>query len=195
MLLADVSGKGMPAALLAASLHAAVRAYAPGADRNCGEVLVKVNRLLYDTTSSDRFVTIFYAVYDPLDRTLTWANAGHCPPVCVQGSSGFARLETLTPPAGVLPEIPAVQQTMQLHAGDRLLIVSDGIPEACNREGEEFGEFRLAHVLRSLRRADALQLCEAVLNEVKEFSRGCPQADDRTVVALNVSANTSLTES
>ena len=194
MLLADVSGKGMPAALLAASLHAAVRAYAPAADRNCGEVLVKVNRLLYETTSSDRFVTIFYAVYDPLDRTLTWANAGHCPPLCVHGSC-LMRLETLTPPAGVLPEIPAVQQTLQLNAGDQLLIVSDGIPEACNRGGEEFGEFRLAHLLRNFRGLDALQLCKAVLEEVKEFSRGCPQGDDRTVVALTVTAETSLTES
>jgi serine phosphatase RsbU (regulator of sigma subunit) len=195
MLLADVSGKGMPAALLAASLHAAVRAYAPAADRNCGEVLAKVNRLLYDTTSSDRFVTIFYAVYDPLDRTLTWANAGHCPPICVQGSSRVARLGTLTPPAGVLPEIPGVQQTMQLNAGDQLLIVSDGIPEACNPGGEEFGEFRLADLLRNFQGLDASQLCEAVLEEVKQFSRGCPQADDRTVVALTVTADTSLTES
>src|SRR5262249_37541588 len=76
MLLADVSGKGMPAALLAASLHAAVRAYGSTADRNAGEVLANVNRLLFETTSTDRFVTIFYGVYDPASQTLTWANAG-----------------------------------------------------------------------------------------------------------------------
>src|SRR5262245_16865581 len=113
LLLADASGKGMPAALLAASLHAAVRAYAPAAERNAGEVLAKVNRLLFETTSTERFITVFYGVYDPADRTLTWANAGHCPPVVAQSTS-TTRLETLTPPAGVLPIIEPAERSIQL---------------------------------------------------------------------------------
>src|SRR5215475_8904949 len=86
-LLADVCGKGMPAALTAASLHAAVRAYAPAAGRNCGALLTEVNRLLFETTSADRFVTMFYAVFDPADRTLTWTNAGHCAPLLTRSAS------------------------------------------------------------------------------------------------------------
>ena len=188
MLLADVCGKGMPAALLAASLHAAVRAYGPSADRNAGEVLANVNRLLFETTSTDRFVTIFYGVYDPADRTLTWANAGHCPPFWFRSSSEYTRLDTLTLPAGILPGIPAVQRTIQLAPGDQLLIISDGVPEACNEKNEEFGEARLVQLVNVARGLPASQLCSTILEEVKQFSRGCPQADDLTVVALNLNA-------
>jgi sigma-B regulation protein RsbU (phosphoserine phosphatase) len=187
-LLADVSGKGMPAALLAASLQAAVRAYAPAADRNCGQVLANVNRLLFDTTSAERFATIFYAVYDPTGRTLTWANAGHCPPLWIQASSACTLLETLTPPAGIFPDIPAAQRTIQLAPGDRLLIASDGIPEACDQAGEEFGDSRLLQLVRGLRCLPAAQVCGTVLDQVKAFSHGCPQADDLTVVAVNLLA-------
>ncbi|HET9218155.1 MAG TPA: SpoIIE family protein phosphatase [Terriglobia bacterium] len=186
MLLADVSGKGMPAALLAASLHAAVRAYAPAADRNAGEVLANVNRLLFDTTSTDRFATVFYGVYDPADRTLTWANAGHCSPLWFQPSSKCTPLDTLTMPAGILPAIPALQRTMQLNPGDQLLIISDGITEACNDRDEEFGETRLTRLVHDSRGLPASGLCRAILEEVREFTRGCPQADDLTVVALNL---------
>jgi serine phosphatase RsbU (regulator of sigma subunit) len=188
LLLADVCGKGMPAALLAASLHAAVRAYAPAADRNCGQVLANVNRLLFDTTSAERFVTAFYAVYDPADQTLTWANAGHCPPMWIQASSACTLLESLTLPAGMLPVIPAAQRTIQLAPGDRLLIASDGIPEACDQAGEEFGNSRLLQLVRDFRGPTASQLCGTILDEVKAFSQGCPQADDLTVVAVNLSA-------
>src|SRR5215475_2682708 len=81
MLLADVSGKGMSAALLGASLHASVRANAPAAGECCGEVLAKANGLLFETTTPERFATVFYGVYDAARRTLTFANAGHYPPM------------------------------------------------------------------------------------------------------------------
>ena len=186
MLLADASGKGMPAALLAASLHAAVRAYAPAAERNCGEVLSKVNRLLFETTSAERFITIFFAVYDPADQTLTWANAGHCPALWIHNGSACSRLESLTPPAGILPDIPEAQQTIQLTAGDRLLIVSDGILEACSRDGNEFGDSRLFQCLKDSKQLPAVSICTDVVDKVKRFSQGSPQADDLTVVAAKV---------
>jgi serine phosphatase RsbU (regulator of sigma subunit) len=186
LLLADASGKGMPAALLAASLHAAVRAYAPAADRDCGEVVAKVNRLLFETTSAERFITLFYAVYDPTDQRLTWANAGHCPPIWIQGKSRFERLDTLTPPAGVLPNIPAAQETIRLASGDRLLIVSDGVLEASDRRGDEFGEARLIDTFKDLREFNAAATCAAVVDSVKSFSDGCPQGDDLTVLTAKV---------
>ena len=89
-------------------------------------------------------------------------------------------------PAGILPAIPAVQRTMQLNPGDQLLIISDGIPEACNDKDEEFGESRLTRLVHDSRGLPASGLCRAILEEVKEFTRGCPQADDLTVVALNL---------
>jgi sigma-B regulation protein RsbU (phosphoserine phosphatase) len=183
MLLVDVCGKGMPAALLAASLHAAVRACAPGADKNCGALLASVNRLLFEATAEDRFATMFYAVYDPADRTLTWTNAGHCPPWWIRPQRSLIRLDALTPPVGLLSTIDVAERTERLALGDRLVIVSDGITESRDRMGEEFGERRVDLALWKTGGPSASHICTALLDEVREFTRGCPQHDDRTVVA------------
>ena len=185
-LLADVCGKGLAAALLAASVHAAVRAYAPAAGLNCGEVLTKINRLLFETTSPDRFATAFYGVYDPTERILAWTNAGHCPPMWMRTSSGCTRLESLTPPAGILFDIPPVQRMIQLAPGDRLILFSDGIPEACDASGQEFGYSRLFEIVESSGQLGASRVCNAILDAVKDFNRGGPQADDLTVIAASV---------
>jgi sigma-B regulation protein RsbU (phosphoserine phosphatase) len=185
MLLADVCGKGMPAALLAASLHAAVRAYAPSAGRECGDLLVKVNRLIFESTTPDRFVTVFYAVYDPADRVLTWTNAGHCPPLCVRGGSEVVRLDSLIAPAGMLPDMSSRQQQFRLERGDRL-VVSDGILEARNPAGEEFGDERLAALARTASSSPAAALCDLILDQVGQFSLGAAQEDDMTVVSAVV---------
>jgi sigma-B regulation protein RsbU (phosphoserine phosphatase) len=183
MLLVDVCGKGMPAALLAASLHAAVRACAPAADKRCGALLTSVNRLLFEATAEDRFATMFYSVYDPEDRTLTWTNAGHCPPWWARSPRVLIRLEPLTTPVGLLPTIDAVERTERLAPGDRLVIVSDGITESRDPTGTEFGEQRVARTVWHNRGPSAAQVCTALLDEVRAFTRGCPQHDDRTVVA------------
>jgi sigma-B regulation protein RsbU (phosphoserine phosphatase) len=116
LLLADVCGKGMPAALVAASLPAAVRAYAPTAGKNCGSLIGEVNRLLFDTTSVERFVTLFYAVFDPSDGTLTWTNAGHCPPLSA-GATAVGRLsdERSTQPDVHQPGWPQDPRSRSLH--------------------------------------------------------------------------------
>jgi phosphoserine phosphatase RsbU/P len=183
ILLVDVCGKGMPAALLAASLHAAVRACAPAANKHCGALLTNVNRLLYEATAEDRFATMFYAVYDPADMTLTWTNAGHCPPWWIHSPRSLIRLETLTPPVGLLPTIDAAERTERLAPGDRLVVVSDGITESRDRAGAEFGDRRVAQTVWNTGGPSASHVCTALLDEVREFSRGCPQHDDRTVVA------------
>jgi phosphoserine phosphatase RsbU/P len=140
LLLADVSVKGMSAALLGASLHAAIRANAPGAGARCGEVLAKANVLLFETTTPERFATVFYGVYDPAARNLTYANAGHCPPMLVRrderGNATCIRLGSITPPAGMMPVLPALQHSAPLVPGDWLLIFSDGIPEAASESGD-----------------------------------------------------------
>jgi len=186
LVVADVCGKGMPAALLAASAHAAVRAYAPSAGRNSGEVLASVNQLLYETTSEERFVTMAYAVYDPADRTLTWANAGHCPPFVVSSSSS-SRLDSLTPPVAILPAIPVAQGVMTLGPGDRLVVVSDGLSEAAAPSGEEFGDARLLQLVQADARGRAITLCEGILESIQTFTHGHAQSDDQTIVAVKVS--------
>src|ERR1035438_10549199 len=105
----------MSAALLGASLHAVVRANAVGAGYRCGEVLAKASHLLYETTTAERYATVFYGVYDPAARILTYANAGHYPPMLVrQGTS--IRLDSITAPAGMLPVLRSEEHTSELQS-------------------------------------------------------------------------------
>jgi sigma-B regulation protein RsbU (phosphoserine phosphatase) len=185
LLLADVSGKGMSAALLGASLHAAVRANAVSAGDRCGEVLAKASHLLFETTTAERYATVFYGVYDPATRILTYANAGHCPPMLVRGGACI-RLESITPPAGMMAVLPALQHNVELACGDWLLIFSDGIPEAASENGEDFGESGLLDALERLSSGTAAEVCEGVVHEVRNHIREQRQADDITLIALKV---------
>ena len=184
--IADVCGKGMPAALVAASFHAAVRAHAPAADRNTGALIAQVNRLLFETTSLDRFVTMVYAVYDPTGRTLTWTNAGHCSPVLFRNAGPVVRLESLLPPAGIMADVAPLQQSLHMSDGDLVFFYSDGILEACNSNDEEFGESRLLEAVQYNAHLPAADLCAAVLESARAFARERSPADDLTVVAAKV---------
>jgi len=186
LLVADVCGKGMPAALVAASLHAAVRAHAPAADRNTGALIAQVNRLLFETTSLDRFVTMVYAVYDPTCRTLTWTNAGHCSPILFSNARPVARLESLLPPAGIMADVAPLQQSLHMSDGDLVFLYSDGILEACNSNDEEFGEARLLEAVQYNAHLPAADLCAAVLVSARAFARERSPADDLTLVAAKV---------
>jgi len=185
LLLADVSGKGMSAALLGASLHAAVRANAPSAGTSCGEVLAKASHLLYETTTAEWYATVFYGVYEPATRSLTYANAGHCAPLLVRGDNCF-RLDSLTPPAGMLPVLPALQRSVELASGDWLLVFSDGIPEATSESEEDFGDNGLLDALGRLRKGTAVEVCEGIVNEVRDHLKGERQPDDITLIAVKV---------
>jgi serine phosphatase RsbU (regulator of sigma subunit) len=185
LMVADVCGKGMPAALVAASLHAAVRAHAPATDRNAGALVAQLNRLLYETTSSDRFVTMFYAVLNPADRTLTWSNAGHCAPLLFRRRR-VSRLESQLMPAGIAPEVAPLHDCLQLLPGDTLFLYSDGVPEICNVNEEEFGESRLVSIIESNLHRPARELCTVAVESARAFGKECQPADDLTVVAAKV---------
>ncbi len=185
LLLADVSGKGMAAALLGASLHAVVRANAASAGDRCGEVVAKANSLLFDTTTAERYATVFYAVYDATAQTLTYANAGHYPPMLVRQGRTI-RLDSITPPVGLLPTLPALQERVRLLPEDWLLIFSDGIPESTSASREEFGDDRLLNALARLRSGTAAQVCEGIVNEVRDHLREQRQPDDITLIATKV---------
>lgn len=172
----------MAAALLGASLHAAVRALAPPAGSQCGEVLSRVNRLLFETTAVERYATVFYGVYDPLTGTLTYANAGHYPPWLLHRTM-VSRLDSLTAPVGMFADMPPSEDHVQLTPGDWLIVVSDGIPEACDDEGREFGDERLLAMLDRSGATD--DFCRVALDAVTLFgSRN--QADDLTLLAARV---------
>jgi sigma-B regulation protein RsbU (phosphoserine phosphatase) len=185
LLLADVSGKGMSAALVGASLQAAIRGNASNAGGRCGDVLAKASRVLYETTTAERYATVFYGVYDSVTRALTYANAGHCAAMLVRGQECI-RLDSLTAPVGMMPVLPAMQRSIELVSGDWLLIFSDGIPEAENESGEDFGDEGLLAVLTRLRKGTAAEVREGVVTEVRDYVREQRQADDVTLIAVKM---------
>jgi len=183
LLLADVCGKGMPAALLGASLHSAIRAFAPAAGLACGEVMAEVNRLLFQTTAPERFATVFYGVYDAATRILTYANAGHYPPILLRNSA-CSRLDTLTAPVGLFPTMSPVERSILLMPGDWLLIASDGIPEASGPNGEEFADTGLLAILAKSGPVSAAEFCRLAVGAASRFTAG-PVADDMTLVVVH----------
>jgi sigma-B regulation protein RsbU (phosphoserine phosphatase) len=189
LLVVDVVGKGIPAALLMASVHGSIRTHAPHLGDCCGEVLAQLNTSVYEATDAGMFATVFYAVYDESSRVLTYANAGHKPPVLLRSVPGRPASESLdskTPPVGVLPAVPALQTSLQLIPGDWLLIFTDGVTEATNENGEEFGRERVSAVMARNVGRTADEMRDAVLAELRSHSRGVVQRDDVTLIAARV---------
>ena len=169
--------------------HSLAHTY-PGPATPPGAMLDYVNRHLANlyTVSSDTFVTAFYGIYEPRDRTLTYASAGHNPPRlkrCQDGS--LALLDGARGlPLGILATEKYAETTYQLVPGDQLVLYTDGIVEAQNAAGEQFGMGRLDKVLENCA-VGAPGLLESVLAAVEEFAAGRPAHDDRTVLVAKVS--------
>ncbi len=178
--IADVAGKGVPAALLMSNLQAAVRAFAQDGAAPYA-VCASVNRLLCRNMASGRFVTFCYAYIDPSRRKLTYANAGHNPPLVVRSDGA---VDTLVPGGtvlGVFAESAYEQGVLPLAPGDRLVFYTDGITEGRNPAGEEFGEEQLAAAAIRHRTLEAGDMLAAVLREVESFNAGAYE-DDATLI-------------
>jgi len=185
--LGDVSGKGIPAALLMANLQACFRSQEPLALLQPAHVLECVNRHFFDSTEAERFATLFFGIYDDRTRVLRYVNCGHVPPMVMRASGA---LETLEPTATMLGAFRIWQCTEQqicLSPGDTLLIYSDGVTEAESPSGEDFGEERLVRCLRENHGASAQALVQMIVENVSEFSHGS-RFDDVTVVAVTATS-------
>ncbi len=181
---ADVCGKGLAAALLMSNLQASVRAFA-STDSAPGRVASRVNGALVRNDSLRRFVTFFYAVYDTETRDLTFANAGHNPPLVVSADGSVRRLATGGMVLGVFDAANFEQDRARLAPGDRLVLFTDGIVEAENAAGDEFGDSRLTDILMHRRAAGAPALVDGIFDQVIRFT-AAPLQDDATVVVLAV---------
>jgi len=181
--LADVSGKGVPAALLMANLQACFRTQAASGVRRPAELLEAVHRHFYSSTGSDRFATLFFGSYDDRTRRMRYVNCGHCAPLLLRAGGELIRLEPTAPMLGAFEEWSCAEEEVSLNAGDTLLLYSDGVTEAANAAGDEFGEDRLVHTLRENSRAAAENMARAVVNAVSTFSEAS-LVDDITVVAI-----------
>jgi sigma-B regulation protein RsbU (phosphoserine phosphatase) len=189
--LGDISGKGIPAALMMASLQASLRAEAARAAGDVAGLLVRVNQALFDASSEDRYATFFYGQYDPATEELTYVNAGHCAPMLFRGADGFRTIERLDvggPVIGLIPDCVFEQAVVKVSKGDELVIFTDGVSEAMNRNLEEWGEQRLAETVRSSTVRNAPDLIAQIMTAADAFAAGAPQHDDMTLVVVRASS-------
>jgi sigma-B regulation protein RsbU (phosphoserine phosphatase) len=182
--IADVAGKGMPAALLMSNLQAAVRGLAsPSLPPN--ELCVRLNSLLCRNVASDRFVTLFYAQLDGPSRRLHYVTAGHNPPVVMHQDGSHDRLQQGGGVLGIFPNQKFELGCVDLQSGDILVLFTDGVTEARSVDDEEFGDQRLLGVLTETRGAGAREIQRQILLAASEFSQGLWH-DDATVLVLSV---------
>lgn len=181
--LGDVSGKGMGAALLMSSLHAAVRAQAT-TRLSPAEVVQQINLYIYDNTPSNRYVTFFYSELDPRTHQLTYINAGHNSPILVRASGEVTRLDVGGFPVGITPDGEYREGWVQLEPGDVLVIYSDGVTESLNEQEDEFGEARLIEVVRQHRNRTAAGIRDRIDEALSRFVGKAKSVDDLTLVIL-----------
>src|SRR6185312_7867660 len=205
--LGDISGKGISAALLMATIVAAVRAYQPsladltlsaaaprgGSARAANDddaaparLLERLNNQLFHSTPPEKYATLFYAVYDADRRELRYTNAGHLAPVVV-GAHGSRRLERGGMVVGLFENVTFDEDVVQLESGDLLAAWSDGITEPENEYGVEFGEQRLLQLLEANRERPLQEIMRTVLNGVRDWSGAEEQADDITLMLVRLS--------
>jgi serine phosphatase RsbU (regulator of sigma subunit) len=181
----DVVGKGLPAAMLMSNLQAHVRASASETMAPSG-LCERINRLTAKNIEPGKFITFFYALVDGRSRRISYANAGHNPPILLRSTGEIVRLQAGGALLGVFPDWVYLQEETELSAGDRLVLFTDGVSEAQDSSNDEFGEERLIEVLTRHRSRNALEMQEAVIQAVSDFSRG-DLYDDVTVLVMAVS--------
>jgi CheY-like chemotaxis protein len=184
--IADVCGKGMPAAMMMANLQAAVKACAskrPSPQELCSSV----NQLMCQNMA-EGFISFFYAVIDSRSKRLIYCNAGHNPPILTSDGGTRRLVRRLDRGGGILGVFDKwlyEQEEVEMTSGDRLLMYTDGITESRNSRGEEFGEDRLVNMILSLKHEDAAALADGTVDAATQFSNGTFD-DDLTVVAISV---------
>lgn len=181
LVVADIAGKGIGAALLMANLQAALRSQCATAWEQPERFLQSVNRLLYQNTSSGDYATLFFAGYDESTRKLRYSNCGHTPALLLRGDDGLERLGATCTVVGLFEKWDCAMEERELAPGDAVLLYTDGVTEAANGEGEEFGEERLLEAARRYRELSPPELLAAVAEQAREFSPD-EQADDITLI-------------
>jgi len=192
--IADVAGKGMPAALLMSTVQATLRSLtarngssAP-VNHELSSIVGNLNRLLFNSTNGEHYVTFFYATFDRATQRLTYVNAGHNPPLYLQADADF-EVRQLTSGglvAGAFEHAAYDQETVQMKPNDLLFLYTDGLSEAMNLEGEEFGAGRIMDTLKSIASLSADQIRDVVVRSVREWCAGMSLYDDLTFVVMKV---------
>ena len=184
LVVADVSDKGVPAALFMMSSRTLLKGSAIGLD-SPGRVLTEVNQLLQEENDAAMFVTVFYATFDPETGELAYANGGHNTPLVVHADGS----STVIPPTGgvalgVVPEFTFEESSMTLQPGDHVVLYTDGVTEAENNQGDQFGLERLCEIFTGGAPMDVRATNDAVFAAVEAFAGDAPQFDDVTCLTL-----------
>ncbi len=178
--LADVSGKGIAAALLMANLQGCFRSQAEG--RSPAAMLRDVNRLFCNSTPPEQYATVFYGRYDESSRSLHYVNCGHLPPILARAGGSIERLEGDATVLGAFPDWLCAEQAVRLDPGDTLVVFSDGVTEAGIDEGREFGEDRLSALIAAGRHIAIDSVVDAIVDAARGYSP--IQTDDITVIGI-----------
>ena len=185
LVIADVSGKGIPSAILMATTHATIRAAAKDDFSEAVKVVNAVNKYLCEYTRTTEFVTMFYGILDAKRYTLTYTNAGHNPPVVFrEGLCVF--LEQGGIPTGILEDTEYGEEQIQLLSGDVILLYTDGVTEALNIKRNIFGMRRLMNIVQQNLNIDSEDLINAIYSGILEFIDGAPRSDDLTLIVIKV---------
>jgi len=178
----DVSGKGMPAALLMANVQAAVKAFAPQ-DISPAELCARVNRILCSNVSDGRYMSLFFGVLEQGGRRLTYTCAGHNPPILIRTDGSEMRLSIGGTLLGIFPDSIYEAESVSLSSGDRLVLFTDGVTECIDSQEVEFGEARLFEIVRDRRDDGAAQLAQSIIEAVSGHG-GQSFQDDVTLVTV-----------
>jgi serine phosphatase RsbU (regulator of sigma subunit) len=183
LVIGDIAGKGIAAALLMANLQANLRSQCAIALEQPKRFLQSVNRLFYENTTESAYATLFFAEYDDRQRRLRFANCGHLCGLLLRSDNSLDRLESTGTVLGLFDEWDCSIGERRLFPGDSLILYTDGITESFNDAGEEFGEHRLVEALRRHRDSPSPALLQTIVNEVREFGRHEQQDDITLIVA------------
>jgi len=186
----DISGKGIPAALLMASLQASLRAQAISAPVDLATLMARLNELIYENSPANRYATFFYGQYDPATRSLHYVNAGHNAPMVFRPRADgvdLLRVDGGGPVIGLLPAAAYQQFAIDLRPGDLLVGYTDGVSEAMNPDDEEWGEERMAEAVRTTCLGlHPKEVVDRLMAAADAFAHGAKQHDDMTLVVVRV---------
>ncbi len=181
----DVSGKGIAAALLMASLQASLRGQAAAGVHDLSSLMHNVNKLVYEASTSNRYATFFYGEYDAVTRKFSFVNAGHNPPIILRGNE-IVRLEADGPVVGLLAGACYGQSECCLTPGDIFIAFTDGISEALNEKEEEWEEEQFIPVAQSCRQMSAKEMIQSVFRAADAFTGSAKQYDDMTLLVMKL---------
>jgi phosphoserine phosphatase RsbU/P len=188
LVVGDASGKGLAAALMIANVQSSLRTAALFTGNDLAALLKTVNQQAYTSSLANRYATVFYGVFDAVTRTLHYVNAGHNPPLVLRSDGSIDWLETGGAPVGMFPDPNYEESVVPLDPGDLVIAYTDGVVEAANPTGEEWGVQGLLQATTAgapPRPEDAEDLVRSIFNSMDDFSGGC-QSDDATVAILRV---------